>query len=64
MAVLLPAAPFLAYFGLLALVVVLAGAAFWPVVLPRLITFLTGLRDAAEARRRQRSARLARRLER
>ena len=62
MAFLLPAAPFLAYLGLLALVAVALTVAFRPVVLPRLIAFLSHLQAGDEARRRQRSARLARRL--
>ena len=64
MAFLLPFAPFLAYLGLLAVVAVVLAGAFWPRVLPRLIAFLSHLQAAAEARRRQRSARLARRLSR
>ena len=59
-----PILPFFAYLGML--VAVLAGliVAFRPVVLPRLIAFLSHLQEVAEARRRQRSARLARRLSR
>lgn len=57
MALLLPAAPLLAYFGLLSLVIVLMAAAFWPWVEPRLITFLTNLREG-RARRQARGPRL------
>ena len=64
MAFLLPALPLFAYFGLLVFGLLVLAGAFWPRVLPRLIAFLSHLQAAAEARRRQRSARLARRLSR
>lgn len=53
MAFLLPAAPFLAYLGLMALVVVALAAAFWPWVEPRLINFLVQLREARTRRQAQ-----------
>lgn len=46
MAFLLPALPLFAYLGMLTAAVVVLAAAFWPWVEPRLIAFLTNLREA------------------
>jgi predicted RND superfamily exporter protein len=61
MALLWLSLPFFAYLGMLLVAGGVLLAFFWPVVLPRLIYFLTGLYEAREARRRLRSTCLAKR---
>ena len=45
MAFLLPILPFFAYFGVVVFALVVLAAAFWPWVEPRLISFLTDIRE-------------------